>query len=593
MRSEIKDNIEKWLKEKKTKLKMQKMNIALDPSVSYTDEEIFMGLALAILINKEEDPLIRERVWNYLRNLPPDFFKKPQLKELHQIIISIIDKNKNFLNNSDALLHEISLQIKPPPKSPVLTCAELIKLLIFLPLVNLPLVRMPEPFTFFLKYGEDLILKWKKEKLTYLSQKLAQSSFDEEIFEDILQKFKKIKETQFTYNEQKIQELFSLAIKPEDFHKRISYLYSGFIPENAVIILASMPGQGKSIFSTAFSCYLLDKNVVEYVLYYDGDNSFSVLQERRIGDLIEKYKNRFLYHLVDSSKDFQNRVKLAKNLKAKTFIVIDTLRAFAGGVDLNKGEVAEKIMGIFKNIISSGEKTILILHHLNKPPQNLVYEPIQRIKGATEFVDRADLVFLLTKKKQSDFTLYLNLKTLKGRVVVRDEFIFKINVKDMAIEELDEEIINEKEEEFIFNTIEIIKSFQQEKGRLPNKTQIEKALKMRGFKRNQIRKLLEKFTGKFWEEKYLLKNNEKVFAPLYTENDIIKKWQTGELGNNAELREDTKSNNGEPKNNVTLQFESNSLENLPDDLKSFLYDKECPLTLDQLEVIKNWGNKKD
>ena len=78
-------------------------------------------------------------------------------------------------------------------------------------------------------------------------------------------------------------------------------------------------------------------------------------------------------------------------------------------------------------------------HHVNKPPRDAnAYALMDRIKGATEFRDRADIAYFFTKKNQDESAIYIALDNIKPRIPVKQKIYFKVDVENAKIDEEDE-----------------------------------------------------------------------------------------------------------------------------------------------------------
>jgi len=600
-------------------IKFQKNKIINQP---YSIEELFISVVLNLLINENGNKSLIQNALRYLKNLPQDIFQDPELNELRFSILQTIEENKN----KDLLYNKIRSKLVERKK---------INLERFTNLLLLPHFKNISLDPQFLNdLVEELLSNWKKRKLKHFQHLVATSkNLNFEKMQTILNEMIKVRDFSIFLNEQKKmeEELFHNAAEPSDFDIEIRYLYEEFLPRGTLNLWVAPPSHGKSALALILACWLLNHNKVSKVLYFDADNPIAVLKERKIGEILQRYKGRFLYFLIDNSKKFQDLVKKVKYVEDSILIIIDTLRAFAGFKDINKGEVAEEIMSFFKELCRSGEKTIIILHHVNKPPRDskITYTLIDRVKGATEFVDRADLVYFLKKKKEDIEGIYLTLENIKARIPVRSKINFKVNIEEIKLEEM-EEVLNEEEEIFVSNVLNTIDKYLQKEGKYPPKSYLEEALQKKGFKRNQIRKYLKRFDQKFWKQEKDCLFNRIVFKPLSSSKNIVANWQTGELKNDAVLEKGGKSknceelkNDGELRNSesspsyhfektgklasflsspvcrskktggslINSEFASlpaSSLKDIPEDLRSYLYDKDCPLTLEQLKAIKEW-----
>ncbi len=522
---------------------------------SYTTEELFVSIAINLLL---DDSLItRHKTFKYLKNLPADFILDSQLKTILKVLIEACGKGNGELQSADALYQKIVSRI-----ADIAVDEKKINVSYFVNLYALaPIAGMLISIPLLHELAVELLNKWKKRKRAFYQKVLATSkNLTDEQLAKIIKELMEIENySPFPDMQEDIEEdmFLSMADAPEDFDVEVEYLYENFLPKNTINLWVAPASQGKSALALFLACYLLDQNKVDKVIYLDGDNQRTVLAQRGLKEIRQKYKDRLFYYSKDMySKKMQEYLLKTEKVKGRVLIVIDTLRALVGPKNINKGEEAEKIMAIFRDIVNSGDKTIIVLHHVNKPPLNENgYTLADRIKGATEFRDRCDIAYFFTKKDQDENSIYITLENVKPRLPVRQKIHFKVDIKNKCIEEL-EEILTKEEKIFVSAVLKVIDEVSQMTMQYPNKYQIEQRLREHGFGRNQIRAWLDKFNGKFWRQNYDGLRNQIILRPIRKENNIprrtgelrnnadfmgkgngINRWQTGELRNNADLEE--------------------------------------------------------
>jgi|GEM_PF-5359078 len=599
---------------------------------SYTSEEIFIATALNLLLS--DSLFARQKAYKYLKFLPEDILEDLQLRELRLILLNVAEKGNRELTDPDDLYKKIVSKVAESKKIDVARFANL---------YALPsLAGILISFSFLHELATELLLKWKERKRKYIQQVIASSkNLSDEQLQAFINELVEIENfSPFPDAQEELEEdkLLSMAARPEDFNIEVPYLYDDFLPHGMISLWVAPAAQGKSALALALSCWLLDQGKVDKVLYFDGDNPLAVLKKRKIDEILDRYKDRLFYFQVNTSKEFQSLVKKTQYVKGRVLIVIDTLRAFVGPQDINKGEVAERIMAFFRELTRSGERTVIILHHVNKPPRDAnAYALMDRIKGATEFRDRADIAYFFTKRNQDDEAIYIALENVKPRIPVKQKIYFRVDVENARIEEV-EEILTKEEQDFVSAVVNTIYEFSQMRGKYPNKYQLEETLREKGFGRNQIRVWLDKFNNKFWKQGFDSLYNQIIFKPLFQSGEVAK-WQTGELRNNQHSEKMGKNSSqnisnfnkeanwqsrqsGELRNNETSpvrhpenfkkspetpinsNFASSppNLNSPPDDwdvkdlppeiLKVCFYGQEDQLTPEQLKTIKEWEEKR-
>jgi len=495
---------------------------------NYTREELFMSVALNLLFTG--GLYSRQKTAKYLKNMPSDVWEDSRIKFLHRILLDIIGNCNGELLDQQALIDKTLTtvaNIATETKGKKISFAWFTNLLSIAitaeVLVSVPILH---------NLAAELVLKWKEKKKKLLKQILTSSKdLSEEELHDLIQEFIKIEQYSPFPEEQESAEadlLLSLAARPEDFNINYEYLYPDFLPEGTINFWVAPPSQGKSALALALACHLLDTNKVEKVFYFDGDNKEGILIKRNVPEIISKYQGKLFYYTprtLKTPKDFQKLVKQTLYIKEKALIIIDTLRAFVGPRDINKGEIAEKIMSFFNQLVTDNKKTIIILHHVNKPPQNgSPYLLMDRIKGATEFRDRADLVFFITNKKftenwrtgetneenERNEELLLVIENTKQRIPVKNKLFFRINVEKARLSQIST-FYTKDEEKFIIAAVRAIYNYEQSAARHINKYKLEKEMQVAGFGRNQTRNWLSKFNGNFWRQSWDGMYNQIIF----------------------------------------------------------------------------------
>ncbi|MEM1672515.1 MAG: AAA family ATPase [Archaeoglobaceae archaeon] len=383
-------------------------------------------------------------------------------------------------------------------------------------------------YELFEQIGLEIVEDWKKKKKQALMDILREKKeigYNELLW--LSQEVAKI--DQFNLIGENTVELaqerfLAKAAKPEDFAYEFEWLYPDFIAKGTINLFVAPPSQGKSALALALGLYLLEKGAIEKLLYFDADNPVSVHVQRRIHELVQKYQGKLFYFKgreIETAQKFQKLFLDSSVVQGKILVIIDTLRAFVGPLDINKGEVAENIMSLFRKYVADGEKTIIILHHVNKALAQDERNLRDRVKGATEFLDRADVAYYIEKKDDNKEEITISLTNIKPRIPTKFKLGFKINFASWSLVE-EAEPLSSEEKQFIRAVHETIKHFEQMKGRSPNKYQLINELTAKGWGRNQSVRLLEKFERKFWYVSYDSLFNQLVYK--------VKNETTGEVG---------------------------------------------------------------
>ncbi|MFH0775350.1 MAG: AAA family ATPase [bacterium] len=328
---------------------------------------------------------------------------------------------------------------------------------------------------------------------------------------------------------------------------RTEWLVERLIPKNSITLLFGRGGIGKTWLTLQMGCAIakgesfcgLSTNQTP-VYFVDFENPLEVLKER--GLKIGKAENFYVWHNRSSAEppprlDTSEWIRYGE-LPPGLFI-IDTLRA-SQSADENSSKDMAVVMQRLKMLRDKGF-TVLLLHHCPKGNESI-------FKGSTAILDLADHILGLEAIKDAETVEFdtENLYTLGTRIKTRYNSIEKLHLS------LDPEKGFEKakdpDTEKMEAIYEILKQFES--------PPIQKALKQKiqeelSFKDSQIRGLLKKGEGIFWDIKkgykkslvYIPKSVCQNVNPIYmphsntpnNSSDILKGENTPETLDNAGL----------------------------------------------------------
>ena len=142
---------------------------------------------------------------------------------------------------------------------------------------------------------QDSINKKIKDINFILSQKKSLLE-DKEIDELILER-KKL-ESQIIKSKLSFEDKFNDFIYTfEDINqaKDIEWLIHDVIPNPSIGVFYGNPGTGKSAIIIELCNQILNNTIDTYIVYIDADMHSNKLKQIGIGELIKKYKERFIY----------------------------------------------------------------------------------------------------------------------------------------------------------------------------------------------------------------------------------------------------------------------------------------------------------
>ena len=206
----------------------------------------------------------------------------------------------------------------------------------------------------------------------------------------------------------KIISLFELNNKE---YEEQEYWLAPMIPKGSIIMLASKPGEGKSLFIQGLITSLLStgkfldyeaKEKPKTILYSLDDSSEKILHSRHnyfINGLSEKPNfNVNDLSLCDTSFTF-NKNNLNSELSYASkydIIIIDAYRRVLIGEE-NNSSITDSFFNNFLKPLKEAGKTIIMLHHLKKANLNEIedLDLMDTFRGSSDIVAQLDLAYLL------------------------------------------------------------------------------------------------------------------------------------------------------------------------------------------------------
>lgn len=316
-----------------------------------------------------------------------------------------------------------------------------------------------------------------------------------------------------------LEYLINNKLKSEDLDVEVEFLIEDFLVKNTLICFYAKAAQGKSWFTLAVCLYLLENKKIEECLYLDMDNGVTVLKDRNLDTILEKYSN---FHYIHRSKFKESPRELLKSLanEAKNnpgifenkLFIFDSMRDFTLGRDITTDKDVNLLISELQSI-RDGKGTVIFLHHTTKDSKANEY------KGATGFRDGIDISYFLASKRNNnilDYSLYVD----KDRLCLED-CAFKLNTKTLELESenlLITSVENQTEKLFIEEAIKYLESVKSKGVKQPV---IIKDLSFVVAEKT-ARKYLHAHAGRFWiMKKFPKENNAVYYYPLDIDNKDI------------------------------------------------------------------------
>jgi RecA-family ATPase len=299
-------------------------------------------------------------------------------------------------------------------------------------------------------------------------------------------------------SEDKEENLLTHLMKWNDFFElniKAEYLLEGLIPKGGITLLFSRGGLGKTSLMLQVSRAIAEgisfgelQTIKTPVYYIDFENPLIFLKERI--EKIGRSENLYVWHISNNpmpprldSKEWELYRKLPPGL-----LVFDTLRA-GHLLDENNSRDMALIVSRLKELREKGF-TIVLLHHTPKG-NDAIY------KGSTAILDLADHVLGLEALNDTeDDTEFDPTKTYRLATHKKTRYephkIYLVFNRDIKGFEFSKDPDIEKMED-------ILGILRDSKESTKQKDLIEKIKNEYDFSTGEIRRLLRKGTGTYWE----------------------------------------------------------------------------------------------
>ncbi len=338
---------------------------------------------------------------------------------------------------------------------------------------------------------KEVSLKRALTRVILSSQAEINNNTTAEVIETLQKKLSDLKDTKI--NSSDLNFLRNKKINAEDLNREVEHLIKGLLVKNTLNMWFASGGKGKSLLALSLSIKLLKENLINEVFYLDMDNSVIALKNRNLEKLINQISNlRYIHKIkIDSPKkllkDMSASALSNKELFQNKLIIIDSIRDFLSGSDINHDTQVQPILEYLKHIREAGA-TIVFLHHISKSGVEN-----KQSKGATAFRDSVDCSYYIDSNKISENMRSYTLTNDKDRIGFAENLAFEMDVKNLTLNLGNYEIatMDKREMEFVNKVKDILSENNGIKqtellrmlDKLHDKTTIE---------------LLKKYTDIFW-----------------------------------------------------------------------------------------------
>jgi replicative DNA helicase len=297
--------------------------------------------------------------------------------------------------------------------------------------------------------------------------------------------------------------------KQEQLNVELQYLYDYYLVKGEVTLFAAPPSNGKSLISLKLADLLLSQNKIQYVYYFDFDNGFVTLKQRKLDEIQKKHGDNLLYihpSNIDETEFNDTIADLINCDLSDVLIVFDTTKNFIKG-DRDKNRDVSRLMKMFKKLRDAGG-TVLLLHHTNKPKADLDY---LTYAGSSAWEEDTSNAFILQK---NDYKSTFLFKEFKKRVGDIRDIAFKIENDEIVEVDFEEASETEEDQQIRNEVIYFIANNPK-----CTYSQILQHVTGMGYSKDKVNKVIQSGKSKHWQAvKNKAKQNRDEYILIQTEN---------------------------------------------------------------------------
>lgn len=293
------------------------------------------------------------------------------------------------------------------------------------------------------------------------------------------------------------------ALTSQDLlEEKTHFLIESFLVEQAITMFYGQEKQGKSWLLYAITKYLCEHDRINKVFYVDQDNPKRQLKARNIDALIDRYeKLRYLARGSTPLGGLDLIAEIARGAVGSRYqgvvFIFDSTRDFVDRTDSDRQ--AKQFMESMKRLREAGA-TVLLIHHATKSGKV--------IDGSAEFTKSADNVYEVLQRGKEGRLIQFDLPVYRDRDAIKEMMLsVDTTTLDLIIEDDTFVGIEPQREGFVQEVIDMLAQH-------PEGLAQSALLEACGYRRDDKtkRKLLQEYTGRFWEEKMI--RNKKIYQPI-------------------------------------------------------------------------------
>jgi len=293
------------------------------------------------------------------------------------------------------------------------------------------------------------------------------------------------------------ENLLSFRLKPGQLDVNDEWAIPRFLLPNTLTLMFGKPSSGKSYLALTIALYLQHKGLIDSIIYMDGDNSKIALRKRGLDTLVSSIPD-FIYipafnipqkRIIDGETAILAHLRkhLEDNRSKRHFIVIDSIRNFMPGKDVNSDKDTGEFMQAARAFRDIGPNTIFLLHHLNKGGT---------VKNSTTFLDYCDTAFKIEQEGESKEEGCI--KILLSKEKDRNGDILPRLTAYVGYKEYRLLILNDHSKGGHFRAIQTIVSILEERLVLTQNQLITAVRERIDIGEHELRDVLKEYSGKQW-----------------------------------------------------------------------------------------------
>lgn len=266
-------------------------------------------------------------------------------------------------------------------------------------------------------------------------------------------------------------------------------ILSHLVPEGINLYVAK-GGEGKTLLAYHIVYSLLKEGWS--VIYVDFDNPVDLPKSRGLLEVVENYKDRFVYLNLQSYQKWAEKnggkgyIRFLEWIfsslpdEGRYLVVIDSLQNFLPNV--SDDALTFNFLKLLRKWSQEKKITYLVLHHISKVSK--------WTKGSTNIVNMSDVTYKVRAEREGGIVVSYSLFLEKARYLSPESLT--IQLKDEYEVEISQYAIEDENTKMI---LRVLVSILRKEGPM-NQSELYKKVNNKGFSRKKVEPVLKEYVGK-------------------------------------------------------------------------------------------------